>query len=405
MQSNLIQTSEEHKNIYDPVAIQEYQMLMGNELKQLKEMLMERDRERLQPNNQIELLNEIDTYKNMINSLRDQIEELKKSSNSDVSDKDTDGKIKLLESKKKEILNELSRVKSEHEKLENIMEQHNRSESSLENKKKELLKIIEQYDYKIFNEEHTMVIDNSNLQKINNRVYRYKLPFGLENVMQITLLDHNINNNMYNITPYNNILKIDGIEMEDNSNIKNDDIMVYKIENRMLEIRMEYGRYELDEIVVELNKILNKCKIEIGYDKKYIMYIRSLEDKEFRLMTDENTINKILGLEEEEGKSKYIGKRAIDLRVCKQINMNIVNINGSLLGRININQNKIISGIMITKPSIKRLDYLDLLITGDNSQPYWLRDNYSFTISIKGKIIEDDMGKYMNGIIVNSVLN
>jgi hypothetical protein len=56
---------------------------------------------------------------------------------------------------------------------------------------------------------------------------------------------------------------------------------------------------------------------------------------------------------------------------------------------------------MIIKPSLNKLEYLDLIFTDEKGKPFWLNHELNLTISIKGNIVEEDKQKYINKIIIN----
>jgi hypothetical protein len=343
----------------------------------------------------------------MSSMLTNQLEELKQRGNMLSNEK-----MEQLENKKGEIMRELARVKEEHQKLENAIENNTKSAQHLDNKKKELMKLIEHYDYKIFTEEYNMSINSSELVVVENTnsIYRYNLPYRLENVMQIMLLDQNFNNNMYNITPYNNMLILE--ELEEANQIENEEntLMEYNYKDGRLEIKVDAGKYELDILVVSLNPILRRYNVEIGYDPiKYIVQLKSLNNKPFKLIKVVNDIFTVLGFSEEEmnkSNNKHRGKRMADMRVCKQININIGNINNNLLSKVNVANSKTISNLMVIKPYLKTLNYIDFIFTGENGRPYWFNledgETFNFIISIKGKIIEEEKNKYINQITVDN---
>lgn len=356
---------------------------------------------------QSEILLELAKYKEMVSVLKAEMEELTKKES-----KTSDDKMRLLENKKDEIRVELSRVKEEHKMLEEKIDINTRSENSLEMKKREILKLIEQYDYKIFNEEQLIVVSSKDLVMMEGSlIYKYRLPYVLENVMQITLMDQNIDNNIYNVTPYNNILKIcnlDDYEGDDKIGAN------YKYESidgvNYLEMNVDPGKYDLDSLVVEINKVLSKFNIDIGYDAiKSIVYIKTKDDREIKLVNNENNIYNMLGIDildvTDGKKSLFRGKRPADLRVYKQLNINIMNIgNGSTLGKVNVSQDKIISGMMIIKPTIKKLEYIEFKFMCENGRPYWFGEdpNYNFTLLIKGMKQENEKSKYINEVTIRT---
>jgi len=323
--------------------------------------------------------------------------------------------MELLEQKKNEILQELSKVREEHQKLETVNENNIKIEQILDTKKKEIIKLIQQYDYKIFSDEYNFIINISECEVLNESenktIYRYKLPYVLENVMQITFLDHNFTNNLYNITPYNNLLVLE-LNSETNIQPLNEETTEckYKYDDNKLFITIDSGKYNLDILIQVLNTVLNKFKFEIGYDPiKYIIYIKSLEDTvTFKLIKDVNDIYTTLGFDNQSINTlntKHIGSKMVDLNVSKQVSINICNIKNSLLDKVNFKVNllhsKILSDLMIIKPSLNKLEYLDLIFTDEKGKPFWLNHELNLTISIKGNIVEEDKQKYINKIIIN----
>ena len=405
---NTINTNN-HGIVNEYKQLQEYQMEMANELQEIKRQLT------LKKNNndsheyiaQIDYLsNEIQQYKTMNNVLNSQLDELK---NKPVSNLDN-SKNELLENKKKEVLFELNKLKEEHTKIEMTLEKEIQIKTQLDIKRSEILNLLDKYDYKLFGDEKDIIINYSDMTKINETkpIYRYKLPYIFENVTQITLTDHNFNNNMFNITPYNNKLVIGDIGEYDICSDKFEDINFknYKTNGKnYLDITIEPGKYDLELLVTKLNSILNKYNIVIGYDPtKFLVQIRSMDgNSQFILINNEYDIYSTLGFEVTNEKSnKFKGKKIANMKVNKQIECFLMNINDTKsLARINVNQNKILSGIMIIKPKISKLSYLDVYFVGENGRPYWHEyDDFNFTLSIKGDIVKEEQEKFINIITV-----
>jgi hypothetical protein len=75
----------------------------------------------------------------------------------------------------------------------------------------------------------------------------------------------------------------------------------------------------------------------MGYDPiKYIVYIKSLNKTEFKLIKEDNDIYTMLGFDiTDELKEIYNANRIADMKVGKTMNINIMNIgNNSTLGKI-----------------------------------------------------------------------
>ena len=395
---NSINTQNDYKQL------QEYQIQMANELQKLKEQLEVKPY--IQHNiqeyiNQINNLNaEIQQYKNINIVLNNQNEELK----TKVGTVDT-AKLELIENKKKEIIAELNRLKEEHANIEKSIDEQNIINQQLEDKRQSILKLIEKYDYKIFGTEHDIYINYSDMSRVDETkpIYRYILPYEYNNVYQITLVDQNFNNNMFNITPYNNKLIIGELNDYEICIDKLEDIN-YKFFNNndinYLDITIEPGKYDLELLVCRLNCILNKYNIEIGYDPtRLIVQIRTKEgSNQFSLIKHEYDIYKTLGFEvTDETSNKFRGKKIADMRVCKQVDCYLLNISDKkIFSKINVSQNKITSGIMIIKPKIDKLKYLDFYFVGENGRPYWQEyDNFNMTLCIKGDINNTDKEKFI----------
>ena len=395
--------------------LQEYQVQMANELKRLKDQMMTNTMPISNTNiqdyiNQINNLNaEISQYKNINSLLNKQVEEIKnKSTLIDSS------KLEKIEEKKKEIKLELERLREKHDSIEKLIENQTIVSEQLTQKRVEILELMNRYDYKIFGVDHDLIIKYSDMIRINEMkpIYRYNLPYKFENINQITLIDHNFNNSLFNITPYNNKLIIGEINNSETSVDKYEDIN-YKTYNsngkNILDITLEPGKYDLDTIVTRLNSILNKYNIEIGYDPtKYIVQIRNKQNNSspFQLVKDDYDIYTTLGFDvTNDLNTKFRGVRSADLKITKQIDCYMLNISKEKNYKINVQQNRIISNIIILKPKIDNLTYIDFLFIGENNRPFWQEYNdFNFTISIKGEILEDKE-EYINVITTNDHKN
>jgi len=128
----------------------------------------------------------------------------------------------------------------------------------------------------------------------------------------------------------------------------------------------------------------------------------------FKLIKDNYDIYDMFGIEISNQKKNYFrGKKPIDLKVNKLMKCYIMNIaNDKPFASINISQNKTISGLMILKPNINQLDYLDLYFTNNNNRPFWQEYNdFSLTVTIKGVILENHKDTYINNSIIISEVN
>ena len=288
----------------------ENQIMLANELRNMKAQLEQKNamlgsNYNVNTNELIMQLNqlngELQQYKQANNLLSTQLEELKlkMGSSGDME------KLQLLEQKKEEIRAELGKIREEHVKTEAITKKQEMMDVIIDRKKEEVMLAINKYDFKIFGGEHDFLIEYTDLKKVdsaNKPIYRYTLPYAMDNVTHITLVAQNFNKNIFNISPYNNKMIIADIGEYDVTIDKIDDISYKCLKNNMnrymLEIMIEPGNYEIDILIAKLNLVLNKYEIEIGYDPtKYIVQIRSKKDHAFTLIEDPADIYAILGLQ------------------------------------------------------------------------------------------------------------
>ena len=395
--------------------LQEYQLQMANEIKRLKDQMVTNTvpsngnfQEYI---NQINNLNaEISQYKNINGLLNKQVEDFKNKTSGTLDA----GKIEKIEEKKKEIKAELEKLREKHESIENMLEQQNVVSEQLTQKRSEILELMNKYDYKIFGSEHDIVIKYSEMKRINEHkpVYRFVLPYKFENVNQITLIDQNFNENMFNVTPYNNKLILGDIGNYESCVDKIEDIN-YKVYNsngkNILDITLEPGKYDLDTMMTRFNDVLNKYNIEIGYDPtKFIIQIRTKQNNnnKFQMIKDEYDIYTLMGFDVfDESNTKFKGKKSVDLKITKNVDCYMMNIKHDKGFKINVPQNRIINNVMIIKPKIEKLGHIDFYFIGENGRPYWQEYNdFNFTISIKGDIAEDK-NKYINVITISENSN
>jgi hypothetical protein len=354
--------------------------------------------------NQINNLNgEISQYKNINSLLNKQVEDLKNKSGSLDS-----SKLEKIEEKKKEIKAELEKLREKHEEIKKMIEHQTMVGEQLTKKRSEILELMNTYDYKIFGTEYDIVIKYSEMKRINGTkpIYRYTLPYIFENINQITLIDHNFNDSMFNITPYNNKLILGEIGEHETCVDKFEDIN-YKTYNsngkNILDITLEPGKYDLDTIMTRLNSVLNKYNVEIGYDPtKYIVQIRSKQNSNltFQLIKDEYDIFTTLGFEvTNDTNNKFRGKRVAELKINKQVDCFMLNVKSDKSFRVNVPQNRIIANMVILKPKIEKLTHIDFYFVGENNRPYWQEYNdFNFTISIKGIVTSKE--SYINKITI-----
>lgn len=308
-------------------------------------------------------------------------------------------KLNLLEQKKAEILNELGKIKEEYHKIEHATKKQEEIEKIITHKKEEVMAAIQKYDYKIFGGEHDFYIEYINLEKldIDKPIYRYKLPYKLNNVTRLALIDQNFNKNIFNISPYNNKMIFADIGDFETKIDKIEDInyKYFKTNHSYLELLIEPGNYELEKLIIELNLVLNKYEIEIGYDPtKYIVQIRSKKQHQFMLIKNQYDIYDMLGFTITENKSdKFRGNKAFDLKTNKILSCFAVNLDDKKpFAKVSLINDKIIGNIgLIIKPFINELEYIDFYFTNENNRPFWQEyNNFNMTIIISGVIAEED---------------
>jgi hypothetical protein len=403
---------ETHSTAMPPIndikEMYENQILLANELRSLRAQLQNKNTI-INPSNptdlvmQINQLNsEIQQYKTVNMSLNNQLEDLK----SKVGTVDIE-KAQLLENKKNEIITELAKIKDEHYRLEIAIKKQENMEVILDRKKEEVLATIKKYDYKIFGGEHEFVIEYSDLQKIDEEkpIYRYELPYIIDNMMQLTLIEQNFNKIMFNISPYNNKFNLADVGDYEPTTEKSEYINYRYGKDyngrSVLEILVEPGNYELDVLISKLNLVLDKYDIAIGYDPtKYIVQIRSKKNIQFTLIKDQYDIYSTLGFAVTDIKSeKFRASTAVNLKINKIMSCYVMNIDQKKpFAKVNLSSDKIVGNIgLIIKPYINNLTYLDFCFMNESNRPYWQEySNFNFTIVIKGVVAEKDKDKALD---------
>lgn len=315
---------------------------------------------------------------------------------------DSSQRLELINQKKREIKTEMETLMEKHRVMEEDMNRNKQRLDQINIKKAELMDIIKTYDFKIFGGEYDLVVHYSDLKQIDDEkpIYRYELPYQMENVVQLMLKDHNFGKLDYNVTPYNNhlVIKKTGDYNDESDKLEDIHYLVCGIKDQenchKISITIEPGKYDHDTLTKRVNTVLTKFNLEMGYDPiKYIFQIKSTE--EFSLIQHNNSVYDLLGLQvdDECEPTKYFkGKKMADLSTKSLMDIYVLNVtNDKPLGKVNIKKGDIMNNILIPKPHIEKLEYLDIILMDEYGKPSWQEyTDFNFIVTLKGNIIDQD---------------
>jgi hypothetical protein len=285
------------------------------------------------------------------------------------TDMNMDEKIKLLDNKKSEILEQIEILKIKYEENDKLTQQNELIEKKIQDKHKEILELINK-NINIYNNiEKLMIIENKNMTRQNEK-YRYKFPNKYEWITGIEIISYSFPEILYNITENNNTLYY----YTDDDN----EINICKIEK---------GNYTIEEIIEILNTRLKEKNIEIICNKNNgIIIFRNIKEKTIILDNRyNNSILENLGYREKEYKGIEIrGNMSYDLRSDKIVQMYINNISDDAICKIYIGSERIYQIMNKLTNAIQKVEEFEIEFKDSKNRNIIFEHNFIIEISVKG---------------------
>lgn len=263
---------------------------------------------------------------------------------------DTDGKIKLLENKKNEILGEVSKLQSLTIDLERQEQMIQEKEHQVRLKELDIEQKIKRYaNIRNIDEKQIMI-------KANAGRFTYTLQDACQNVSCIQLLNYNIPYEEHNINDNNNKLYF-AVISENNANIREDsdnDIISSDSENNVDEIyinsnklnvmKIPENNYDIYGLLEIMNKIGNKWDIHFSLIKSKII-IKTAKHNRLKLYLDreyQNNILPYLGFNRIIGdKNRHVAEKKYNIKNDKMVQLYVKNISSDPIGEFLIGSAKV----------------------------------------------------------------
>ena len=342
--------------------------------------------------NQIQVLNyELQQQKMMNLTLQEKIKSVLSSQDYD------DSKVKLLEEKKDEILEQVENLKQKYNDTEQQLILLKKIENEI-NKKKEELILIVQNNLNMYNSNDKSEVINLEISNKNNSTYNYKINNKLDMLSAIELINYSFPDLIYNVTPYNNILYYS--TNENNQIICSEDIFYQKRLNVKV-LGLPVGNYTIEYLLEIMNKVLNQDNIEIKLNQgnNYITIKKNnnLEDNLLTLYTDyghyQNNILELFGFEQKQdctNNISFTSKKSYDLRSDKIVQLYITNISETQpLCKIMLGSNRINNFMQKLSKPLENIDNLQIEFKDSkNRQVYFGDKNITLELNLKGKVSE-----------------
>ena len=206
-----------------------------------------------------------------------------------------------------------------------------------------------------------LIVDSRKMRN-NSSNYRYNLSREVNNVSKIELVNYSIPSSYYNITSYNNefiyyLPKEESLKGEDEEVVEED-----KIEFEKKFFKLEYGKYNIEQLLQELND-KTELVFSIGFNQK----IKISYDKPFKLHPTQFTKENLGILPEEDNISnEFTAKNIFDLREPSYFLLYVDNIDSTNpLAILNIGSNSF-GKIELSSPV--SLDHLSIRIVDENNK-------------------------------------
>lgn len=342
----------------------------------------------------------INEYENTIQLLLGKLNNLQKQQIKymDNGGNETDDKIRLLEDKKEEIMEEVQRLQNMTLDLEKQQQSIQEKEQRIKLKEKDLEKKMKKLMSLKGPEEKPIII------KASSGKFTYTLDDSIKNIIGLQLINYNIPVEDNNITDNNNrlyfsVVGVDNIDKQNKNTDDDDDAEyldeVYINDNKINMITIPEDSYDIYGLIDMLNKIGNKIGIYFSLIKGRVA-IRAENTGRVKLYMDREYPNNILptlGFSKIIGdKNKHIAEKKYNLNNDKLIELYIKNISSEPFAEFLIGSSKIHKFSKELKlESLSKLD-IEVKLNGKTympQEPYLLEFNIVMNNNFE-VILDDD---------------
>ena len=323
--------------------------------------------------NQIQILNHELTQQRILNmNLQEKIK-----LNKPMLDDDTESKLQTIELKRREILDQMTKLKTQFKETESIVIEQNENKKNIDLKLLEIRETIGK-NLALYNDDEQLDIINTNTCEKVDDIYRYNFSNPINILTSIQITDYSFPETLYNITPSNNTMYI---QSENKFQVVCDTQTFYKSNNNTHMITIAPGNYTIEYLLNVLTQVLEQMNISIEV-KPGNNFISLTSDKEFLLHTNydkyDNNILRVLGFNDttiqNESKS-FISNKSYDLRADKTITLYLKNLSSNTaFCKFSLGSNKIFNHTkQLTKPLLN-ITHLDLDFRDSRNKPIYLGD-------------------------------
>ena len=339
-------------------------------------------------NNQIQLLNHELTQQKLLNI---QLQE-KLKLNKPIFNEETDEKLKIIESKKVEIVAQMNNLKEKYEKTSAIIEEQNKTKEFLDEKFKQVRSTIES-NLALYNATEKNEIINTEQCVKKGDTYTYTFMNPIDMLTAIEINDYSFPEMLHNITPYNNILYI---STDVNNEVMCDAQTTYKREDNIHSIALAPGNYTIDYLIECLNKVLSQIDItmQLKPANNYIKFYST--QNSFSLITDfgryKNNMLSILGFVNGSlcnNEKNYVSSKSYDLRADKVVTMRIPNLStdNKAFCKFNVSSSKITKHVIQLSKPLNNITHFDLEFRDSKNNVIYFADK-DVTIDFSLKTIQ-----------------
>ena len=311
-------------------------------------------------NKQIQLLNhELSEQKLLVIELQERLKLNKPSLDHDATEK-----LKIIESKKGEIIEKMNNLKEKYDETEKIIEEQIKMRKEIDEKTHKITETIKN-NLALYNtyDKNEIINTGTCVKKDHMFTHTFQTPINILTAIEIN--DYSFPEMLHNITPYNNTLYITS---EVKGEIICDALTTYKKDGNVHAITLVPGNYTIDYLIECMNKTLSYIGVTMQHrpQNNYISFYSDTSN--FSLVTDfnkyKNNMLSILGFSNGSlynNNKYYTSSKSYDLRADKVITMYIPNLSSKVpFCKFNISSSKIEKRpIQLSKP-INNVTHFDL---------------------------------------------
>ena len=277
---------------------------------------------------------------------------------------------------------EVNKIKKENEILKNELSQFN-------NNKIELVKQDIILEFEKLNNKETLV--TKKIEEMKLLMVKYQYLYGTSNIQLDILPDEPLSNFSFEFRAIENIIGIKlmsysipqaryNIESE-----KNNIFQIKNMNNEIIELKLNSGKYSIESLLEKLNKISDKYKFELNVEQ----FVEISSDETFEIIStplSKEVLGFTLICKEN---SKFIADKLWDLRIEEKIFLFINNLDDSIPFAVLYTNNQ--GNYSFKFEELIKLDKLELSFRDSNGRPfnfYGLKYNLNIQLELNNPIEE-----------------